>query len=117
MTAKVVQLRDFNEVVRITGRKLAALEDWVKDSEKKRNSFEVSIGENLLELRDRVDAGEIGELANWWEWFEDNRMLLRNIARRTAERYLNNFPLWMWRAGDLHASFLPWRRTQNGIPR
>ena len=88
MTAKVVQLRDFNEVVRITGRKLAALEDWVKESEKKRNSFEVSIGENLLELRDRVDAGEIGELANWWEWFEDNRMLLRNIARRTAERYM-----------------------------
>jgi hypothetical protein len=62
MTAKVVQLRDFNEVVRITGRKLAALEDWVKDSEKKRNSFEVSIGENLLELRDRVDAVRS---ANW----------------------------------------------------
>lgn len=85
----VVQLREFNEVVRITGRKIEAVEQ----SDKKTKNLQIEVGKLLVELRERVDAGEVGELATWWEWFEDNRMLFRNIERKTAERY-------MWFAGD-----------------
>jgi hypothetical protein len=84
MTAKVIQLRDFNEVVRICGRKIEAIET----STQKVRALRIEVGQLLIELRDRVEAGEIGELANWWDWFEDNKALFGSIERRTAERYM-----------------------------
>lgn len=79
--ANVTPIREFNDVVRIVNRKLEAIEQ----SEKKTQSLQIEAGKLLLELRGRVDAGEIGEQATWWEWFEDN---FRRISRRTAERYM-----------------------------
>lgn len=76
--------REFNEVVRICGRKLETLEE----TGKKAKALQIDIGRLLIELRDRVKSGEIGELATWWEWFEDNRMQFRNIERRTAQWYM-----------------------------
>jgi hypothetical protein len=80
----VIELREFNEVVRITNRKIEAIEQ----SDKKTKSLQIEVGELLIELRNRINAGEIGELAVWWEWFEENRMLFRNISQATAEAYM-----------------------------
>jgi hypothetical protein len=80
----VIELREFNEVVRITNRKIEAIEQ----SDKKTKSLQIEVGELLIELRNRINAGEIGELAVWWEWFEENRMLFRNISHDTAEHYM-----------------------------
>ena len=35
-------------------------------------ALRIRTGQILLELRARVDAGEIGEIATWWEWYDDN---------------------------------------------
>ena len=49
----IVQLREFNEVVRITSRKIEAVEQ----SDKKTKSLQIEVGRLLIELRERVDAG------------------------------------------------------------
>jgi hypothetical protein len=53
------------------------------------NRLRLKVGMKLLELRERVEAGEAGEIS-WWDWFEQRRVdgpfLLR--SRKDAERLM-----------------------------
>ena len=65
------------------------------------------------------DSGEIGELANWWEWFEDNKALFRSIERRTAERYMQvaGDPDPAAKAEELRNKNTEQRRSRKNLPK
>lgn len=48
---------------------------------------QLELGQMLLGMRQRVESGEVGDLAavDWWGWFEDN---VKNASRKQAERWL-----------------------------
>jgi hypothetical protein len=77
-TENVVKLRAFDEVVRLTHRKF----DQVDEAHRKASTARLECGLLLLELRQRVQAGEIGDLATWWEWYGDNFTRSRSDAER-----------------------------------
>jgi hypothetical protein len=114
MTDHVVSIRPpFDELVRIANRRLEALAQWEKDREKEtleaRKRKQVAAGQALLDLRAAIEAGEIGELATWWEWFDDN---VRSIERRTAEKYMQ-----IARASDPLAKAIELQKRNNEVQR
>jgi hypothetical protein len=74
-------VRPFDELWRIAEVRIAA----AKEAEKGTIQKQIAAGQALLELQAAIDAGEIGELATFWEWFNDN---VRSIGRSTAEKYM-----------------------------
>jgi hypothetical protein len=53
----------------------------------KLRSIRLEVGNMLLELRQRVEAGEVGDIAavDWWGWYEDNFRRSRRDAERLME--------------------------------
>ena len=78
-------VRTFEDKVGLAERRIAAVSEWEAKSEVKLKSLQVAAGEALLDVRASVEAGEVGELADWWGWFEDN---IRACSRKTAERWM-----------------------------
>jgi len=75
----------WEEKLRTVNIRIAALQDFEKKSELERNRRIIACGRALMDLRDAVDAGELGEQATWTEWFEEN---IRSISLRTARYYM-----------------------------
>jgi hypothetical protein len=84
--AKVIQL-PFEELLRSARRKLEALSKFEKETTSERNRRQIAAGKALIALREAVEGGAVGELATWWEWFEDN-IRIDGISRRTATQYM-----------------------------
>jgi hypothetical protein len=55
-----------------------------EDQEKSDLAKRILIGKTLLEMRERVEAGEAGAIT-WWDWYEGN---IRVRSRRDAERLM-----------------------------
>ena len=81
----VVPRPSFEDLLRSARRRIEAVISWEKETEDKRNRLMIAAGQALLELREAVLAGEVGELANWWEWFDDK---IRICSRRQAQYYM-----------------------------
>lgn len=56
-----------------------------KGAESKYQKHRLTAGQKLLELRARVEAGEVGDGVSWWEWFETADI---GRGRRDAERLM-----------------------------
>jgi hypothetical protein len=52
---------------------------------KKADRARLRAGKLLLELRDRIEAGEAGEGVNWWKWYGDNIARSKRDARRVMK--------------------------------
>src|SRR5262245_52365929 len=48
------------------------------------NRHRVQAGQKLVEIRTRVEAGEVGEIS-WWDWFEQSKL---GHSRSDAEKLL-----------------------------
>jgi hypothetical protein len=81
MSEQLKVIRPFEELSRLMQRRCEA----IQQSEVKTQSLKKAAGEVLLEMRDRIEAGELGDLCNWREWFEAN---VRVISLRTAYEYM-----------------------------
>ncbi len=80
----VIPLRSINELTQITINKWNANEALIEKTQRKVNLARIEVGFLLLELKQRIDAGEYGELAVWWEFYEEKF----KRSRRDAERLM-----------------------------
>jgi hypothetical protein len=49
---------------------------------KRADRARIRAGKLLIELRKRVEAGEVGEGVNWWEWYDENFARTKRDARK-----------------------------------
>ena len=82
VVSQVVSFRTVDELVHVAHKKWDQLDATIN----KVGSARLEAGRVLLELRTRVEAGEVGDLAavDWWGWFEDNFTRSRSDAEKVA---------------------------------
>ena len=49
------------------------------------NAARIKLGQDLLEARARVEAGEEGSGITWWQWFEKNFPQSRSTAEKAMQ--------------------------------
>jgi hypothetical protein len=49
------------------------------------DQFRISAGKQLVELKDRIEAGEAGKGVKWWSWYTEN---FKNRTRRDAQKVM-----------------------------
>lgn len=79
-TSSVVPVYTIDELVFLIRKQF----DCVVTTQQKFFAARIEAGRLLLQLKARIDAGEVGELAVWWEWYDDNF----HRSRRDAERVM-----------------------------
>jgi hypothetical protein len=76
---------------RVSELHAALIKEWgahdglIESTRKKLHARRIKIGSLLLEIKQRIDAGENGELSTFWEWFEG---MVPGRSRRDAERMI-----------------------------
>jgi hypothetical protein len=78
--AQVVPLRSIEDVKLLIYKKF----DQVVAAQQKFFSVRVECGELLLELRKRIEGGELGKI-EWWAWYGENFTRSRRDAERVME--------------------------------
>jgi hypothetical protein len=51
-------------------------------AERRAYATRIVVGQMLIALRKRIEAGEAGEGVNWWKWYQDNFARTRRDAER-----------------------------------
>jgi hypothetical protein len=82
MTAEVQYLRSVSETLHLATTEWNGIDTLIEGTRAKIEQKRIKVGRLLNELRDRIDAGEVGELANWWEWFDDFFVRSRKDAQK-----------------------------------
>ena len=77
-TSQVVPMHTIEEMIHLVHEKF----EIVVSTQGKYFSARIECGRLLNELRDRIEAGEVGELATWWEWYDDHFTRNRSDAER-----------------------------------
>jgi hypothetical protein len=74
-------------VMIMEGRRLHAKRQSIDD---KMEDLRLRLGQKLLEVRRRVEAGEVSDESaiDWWGWFEDVVSPVSSISRKQAERWM-----------------------------
>jgi hypothetical protein len=81
-TATVQPIRTIEESVALATRRWNTIDTTIEAAQTKVASLRIETGKILNELRSRIDAGEAGELATWWEWYGDNFTRSRSDAEK-----------------------------------
>jgi hypothetical protein len=81
---EIIQRHSTDEVLNLVISKWKVTEEYVIKARQKVHAARIELGCLLLELKRRVDAGEVGELATWWEWYDD----FVPRSRRDAEKLM-----------------------------
>jgi hypothetical protein len=79
---EVTPLRSIDELCVIALNEWKAMDELIEATRKKVQARRIKIGHLLLELQQRIDAGENGDLCTFWEWFEDMFTRSRSDAER-----------------------------------
>jgi len=82
---EIISLRSLDELHSLVVNEWTGMDSLIERTHKKIRAQRIKIGHLLLELQQRIDAGENGDLCNFWEWFDD--MIPR--SRRDAERLMS----------------------------
>jgi hypothetical protein len=77
-----IPLRSIDELCIIALNEWKAMDVLIEGARKKVQARRIKIGHILLELQQRIDAGENGDLCTFWEWFEDMFTRSRSDAER-----------------------------------
>jgi hypothetical protein len=77
-TSQVVHMHTIDEMIHLVHTQF----EHVVSTQRKFFSARIECGRLLNELRERVEAGEVGELATWWEWYDDHFTRSRSDAQR-----------------------------------
>lgn len=83
--SQVVPFHSIDQLVQSAHKNWNAIDITIDSARSKVGALRIRTGQILLELRARVDAGEIGEIATWWEWYDDNFTRSRRDAERLME--------------------------------
>ena len=81
--SQVVPFHSIDQLVQSAHKNWNAIDITIDSARSKVGALRIRTGQILLELRARVDAGEIGEIATWWE-----RYAKFTRSRRDAERLM-----------------------------
>jgi hypothetical protein len=79
---EIIPLRSIDELCATTLGEWNAMDELIEGARKKVQARRVKIGHILLELQQRIDAGENGELCTFWEWYADMFTRSRGDAER-----------------------------------
>lgn len=80
MSAKVIPLKQKQSVKQMIDE-IHKQFAYAEDADKKTYRARIRAGLLLNELRKRVEAGEVGEGVNWWEWYDANFARSQRDAR------------------------------------
>ena len=82
MTAQVVKLREFTieQMVNEVHKNFATERDFGNRADRAR----IRAGQLLLTLRERIQAGEAGNIA-WWDWYKANITRTRRDAEKVMK--------------------------------
>jgi hypothetical protein len=81
----VIPLRSIEELAEINLKEWSGLDAYVEKAQRKVLSKRVEIGWRLLEIRQRIEAGERPDIPNFWEYFDAKFERSRRDARRLME--------------------------------
>lgn len=79
---ETIPLRSIDELCAIALGEWNAVDDLIERAREKIWARRIKIGHLLLELQQRIDAGENGDLCNFWEWYADMFTRSRSDAER-----------------------------------
>jgi hypothetical protein len=79
---EIIPLRSIDELCAIALGEWNAMDELIEGARKKVQARRIKIGHLLLELQQRIDAGENGDLCNFWEWYADMFTRSRSDAER-----------------------------------
>jgi hypothetical protein len=74
-----------NELYAVLIKEWGAHDNIIESTRKKLQVRRIKIGSLLLEIKQRVDAGENGDQCTFWEWFDE---MVPGRSRRDAERMI-----------------------------
>jgi hypothetical protein len=79
---ETIPLRSIDELCAIALSEWNAIDELIERAREKIWARRIKIGHLLLELQQRIDAGENGDLCNFWEWYADMFTRSRSDAER-----------------------------------
>jgi hypothetical protein len=78
----IIPLRSIDELHSLAVNEWAGMDNLIERTQKKVRAHRIKLGHLLLELQQRIDAGENGDLCNFWEWFDEMIPRSRGDATR-----------------------------------
>ena len=85
MSATVQPIRTTEERIAFILRNWNSIDSTITTAQAKVDELRIKVGRELLDLRASVEAGEMGELATWWEWYRDNFTRSRGDAEKLMQ--------------------------------
>jgi hypothetical protein len=79
---EIILPRSIDELCVLALSEWNAMDELIERARKKVQARRIKIGHILLELQQRIDAGENGELCTFWEWYADMFTRSRSDAER-----------------------------------
>jgi hypothetical protein len=79
---EIIPLRSIDELHSLAVSEWAGMDNLIERTQKKVRTHRIKIGHLLLELQQRINAGENGDLCDFWEWFDDMIPRSRGDATR-----------------------------------
>lgn len=76
--SNIAPLRSIDEMIHLIHKKWEQGDGVMQ----KARSLRLETGRLLLELKQRIESGEVGELATWWEWYGDHFARSRSDAEK-----------------------------------
>jgi hypothetical protein len=67
----ITPLRSIDELYTLVVKEWGGMDELIESARKKVQARRIKIGHLLLELQQRIDAGENGDLCTFWDWFQD----------------------------------------------
>jgi len=79
---ETIPLRSIDELCAVALSEWNAIDELIERAREKIQARRIKIGHLLLELQQRIDAGENGDLCTFWEWYADMFTRSRSDAER-----------------------------------
>jgi hypothetical protein len=85
-----IPVKSIDEVYALLLDEWKGMDKLIETTREKVRQRRIRIGHLLLELQQRIDSGEYGELATFWEWFDEivvgrSRSDARNLMHTASQ--------------------------------
>jgi hypothetical protein len=78
-------MSEHQETIAQTVKRIEVSFDKIKQYSEKADQYRISAGKQLVELKVRIESGEVGKGVKWWAWYADH---FKNRSRRDAQRVM-----------------------------